>query len=63
MHASAMSPSPARGPRRLAWTFYRDVLEMSIADRPMPQGFPRAAIGSFVDGAWCLHFFQATAEQ
>ena len=40
--------------------FYRDVLEMSIADRPMPKGFPRAAIGSFVDGEWCLHFFQAT---
>jgi catechol 2,3-dioxygenase-like lactoylglutathione lyase family enzyme len=43
--------------------FYRDVLEMSIADRPLPQGFPRAAIGSFVDGEWCLHFFQATADQ
>jgi len=43
--------------------FYRDVLEMSIADRPLPNGFPRAAIGSFVDGEWRLHFFQATAEQ
>jgi catechol 2,3-dioxygenase-like lactoylglutathione lyase family enzyme len=43
--------------------FYRDVLEMSIADRPLPQGFPRAAIGSFTDGQWRLHFFQATAEQ
>jgi catechol 2,3-dioxygenase-like lactoylglutathione lyase family enzyme len=43
--------------------FYRDILEMSIADRRMPNGFPRAAIGSFVDGAWCLHFFQASAEQ
>lgn len=43
--------------------FYRDVLEISIADRPLPKGFPRAAIGSFVGGEWCLHFFQATAEQ
>ena len=43
--------------------FYRDILEMSIADRPMPEGFPRAAIGSFVDGQWCLHLFQASAEQ
>ena len=43
--------------------FYRDVLEMSVADRPLPKGFPRAAIGSFVDGEWCLHLFQATAEQ
>jgi catechol 2,3-dioxygenase-like lactoylglutathione lyase family enzyme len=43
--------------------FYRDVLEMSISDRPLPQGFPRAAIGCFVDGEWCLHFFAATAEQ
>jgi len=43
--------------------FYRDVLEMSIADRKMPTGFPRAAIGSFVDGQWCLHFFQSTPEQ
>ena len=43
--------------------FYRDVLEMSIADWPLPKGFPPAAIGSFVDGEWCLHFFQATAEQ
>jgi catechol 2,3-dioxygenase-like lactoylglutathione lyase family enzyme len=43
--------------------FYRDVLELSVADRPLPKGFPRAAIGSFVDGEWCLHFFEATAEQ
>jgi catechol 2,3-dioxygenase-like lactoylglutathione lyase family enzyme len=43
--------------------FYRDVLEMSISDRPLPEGFPRAAIGTFVDGAWCLHFFQASAAQ
>ena len=43
--------------------FYRDVLEMDIADREMPKGFPRAAIGSFVGGEWCLHFFQASAEQ
>lgn len=43
--------------------FYRDVLEMGIADRPLPKGFPRAAIGSFPDGQWCLHFFQSTAEQ
>jgi len=43
--------------------FYRDVLEMSISDRPLPKGFPRAAIGCFVNGEWCLHFFQATAEQ
>ena len=43
--------------------FYREVLEMSVADRPMPQGFPRAAIGSFPSGDWCLHFFQATPEQ
>jgi catechol 2,3-dioxygenase-like lactoylglutathione lyase family enzyme len=43
--------------------FYRDVLEMSVADRKLPKGFPRAAIGSFVDGAWCLHFFEASAEQ
>jgi len=43
--------------------FYRDMLELSIADRPMPKGFPRAAIGSFVDGAWCLHFFQASEAQ
>ena len=43
--------------------FYRDVLEMSIADRPMPPGFPRAAIGSFANGDWCLHFFQARDEQ
>jgi len=43
--------------------FYRDVLEMSVADRPLPKGFPRAAIGSFVDGEWCLHFFQATPDQ
>ncbi|MFI4974986.1 MAG: VOC family protein [Caulobacterales bacterium] len=43
--------------------FYRDVLEMSISDRKLPKGFPRAAIGCFVDGEWCLHFFEATAEQ
>ncbi len=43
--------------------FYRDVLQMSISDRPLPNGFPRAAIGCFVDGEWCLHFFQATSEQ
>ena len=43
--------------------FYRDVLEMSISDRAMPKGFPRAAIGSFVGGEWCLHFFEATAAQ
>ena len=43
--------------------FYRDALEMSIADRPLPKGFPRAAIGSFANGDWCLHFFQATPEQ
>ena len=43
--------------------FYRDILEMSISDRNLPKGFPRAAIGCFVDGQWCLHFFQATAEQ
>ena len=43
--------------------FYRDVLELSIADRPLPKGFPRAAIGSFVNGEWCFHFFQASAEQ
>jgi catechol 2,3-dioxygenase-like lactoylglutathione lyase family enzyme len=43
--------------------FYRDVLEMSIADRRLPEGFPRAAIGCFADGAWCLHFFQAIADQ
>jgi len=43
--------------------FYRDLLELSIADRPLPRGFPRAAIGSFVDGAWCLHFFQGSAAQ
>jgi len=43
--------------------FYRDVLEMSIADRPLPKGFPRAAIGCFTNGEWCLHFFQAGAEQ
>jgi catechol 2,3-dioxygenase-like lactoylglutathione lyase family enzyme len=43
--------------------FYRDVLEMGIADRAMPKGFPRAAIGSFVNGEWCFHFFQASAEQ
>jgi catechol 2,3-dioxygenase-like lactoylglutathione lyase family enzyme len=43
--------------------FYRDVLEMSVADRPMPKGFARAAIGSFVGGEWCLHFFEANAAQ
>ena len=43
--------------------FYRDILELSIADRPMPQGFPRAAIGSFPSGDWCLHFFQANDAQ
>jgi catechol 2,3-dioxygenase-like lactoylglutathione lyase family enzyme len=43
--------------------FYRDVLEMSIADRELPKGFPRAAIGCFVDGEWCLHFFQGSAAQ
>jgi catechol 2,3-dioxygenase-like lactoylglutathione lyase family enzyme len=43
--------------------FYRDVLGLSIADRPMPQGFPRAAIGSFPSGEWCLHFFQASEAQ
>src|SRR5258708_20755617 len=43
--------------------FYRDVLEMSVSDRELPKGFPRAAIGCFVDGQWCLHFFEATAEQ
>jgi catechol 2,3-dioxygenase-like lactoylglutathione lyase family enzyme len=43
--------------------FYRDVLEMSVADRPMPKGFPRAAIGSFVGGEWCLHFFEASPAQ
>jgi catechol 2,3-dioxygenase-like lactoylglutathione lyase family enzyme len=43
--------------------FYKDVLEMSVSDRPMPKGFPRAAIGSFVDGEWCLHFFEASAAQ
>ena len=43
--------------------FYRDVLAMSISDRPLPKGFPRAAIGCFSDGAWAFHFFQASAEQ
>jgi len=43
--------------------FYRDVVGMALADRPLPKGFPRAAIGSFEDGAWCLHFFQATEDQ
>ena len=43
--------------------FYRDILELDIADRPMPQGFPRAAIGSFPSGDWCLHFFQASEAQ
>ncbi|HTP78312.1 MAG TPA: VOC family protein [Rhizomicrobium sp.] len=43
--------------------FYRDVLEMSISDRKLPKGYPRAAIGCFADGEWCLHFFEATAEQ
>jgi catechol 2,3-dioxygenase-like lactoylglutathione lyase family enzyme len=43
--------------------FYRDVLGLDIADRPLPKGFPRAAIGSFPDGGWCLHFFQATDER
>src|SRR5580658_2385424 len=43
--------------------FYRDVLEMSISDRSLPKGFPRAAIGCFEGGEWCLHFFQGTAEQ
>jgi catechol 2,3-dioxygenase-like lactoylglutathione lyase family enzyme len=43
--------------------FYRDVLEMGISDRPLPKGFPRAAIGCFANGEWCLHFFQASAEQ
>jgi len=43
--------------------FYRDVLESRISDRKSPKGYHRAAIGCFVDGAWCLHFFQATAEQ
>jgi len=43
--------------------FYRDVLEMKIYDRILPKNFPRAAIGCFTDGEWCLHFFEATAEQ
>ena len=43
--------------------FYGDVLEMGIQDRKLPRNFPRAAIGCFTDGEWCLHFFQATAEQ
>jgi catechol 2,3-dioxygenase-like lactoylglutathione lyase family enzyme len=43
--------------------FYEDVLEMSVADRQMPTGYPRAAIGSFVDGEWCLHFFEASVTQ
>ena len=43
--------------------FYRDVLEMSVSDRKLPKGFPRAAIGCFVDGEWCVHFFEATTEQ
>jgi len=43
--------------------FYRDILEMQIADRELPKGFPRAAIGVFVDGQWRLHLFQATDAQ
>src|SRR5271170_3280980 len=46
-----------------ALEFYRDVLEMKIVDRDLPKGFPRAAIGCFVDGEWCMHFFEASAEQ
>jgi catechol 2,3-dioxygenase-like lactoylglutathione lyase family enzyme len=42
--------------------FYRDILEMEIADRPLPAGYPRAAIGSFVNGDWCFHFFAGAAE-
>jgi catechol 2,3-dioxygenase-like lactoylglutathione lyase family enzyme len=43
--------------------FYRDILEMQISDRKLPKNFPRAAIGCFTDGEWCVHFFEATAEQ
>jgi len=43
--------------------FYRDVVGLNLADRPLPPGFPRAAIASFPDGAWCVHLFEATPEE
>jgi len=38
-----------------ALDFYRDILGLIVDDRPLPPGFPRAAIGSFPNGAWCVH--------
>lgn len=43
--------------------FYREVLRMEVQPRDLPPGFPRAAIGHFTDGSWCVHFFQATPDQ
>lgn len=45
-----------------ALAFYREALELDIRDRPLPDGYPRAAIGHFSGGDWCLHFFQAPAD-
>jgi len=46
-----------------ALDFYRDILGLIVDDRPLPPGFPRAAIGSFPNGAWCVNLFEATPEQ
>ena len=46
-----------------ALDFYREIVGMDVKDRPMPAGYPRSAIGSFEDGSWCIHFFDATDEQ
>jgi catechol 2,3-dioxygenase-like lactoylglutathione lyase family enzyme len=43
--------------------FYRDVLGMDVRPRPLPEGFGRGAIGYFADDQWCVHLFEATAEQ
>lgn len=42
--------------------FYRDALAMEVRDRPLPDGFPRAAIAHFEGGAWSVHLFQAKGE-
>jgi catechol 2,3-dioxygenase-like lactoylglutathione lyase family enzyme len=43
--------------------FYRGVLGMDVRPRELPPGYPRGAIGYFPDGAWCVHFFQASPDQ
>jgi hypothetical protein len=36
---------------------------MNVRPRPLPAGFGRGAIGYFADDQWCVHLFEATAEQ